>query len=59
MEVAVEWGRLTAKRSRGDAAGLIAATAVVHDLIVVTRTDVDFSDTGVIVRDPWDAPMAR
>jgi hypothetical protein len=32
---------------------------VVHDLIVVTRTDVDFSDTGVIVRDPWDAPMAR
>ena len=31
-QVAVEWGRLAALRPRGDADGLIAATARVHDL---------------------------
>jgi hypothetical protein len=54
-QIAVEWGRLAAQRPRGDADGLIAATARVHDLILVTRNVADFEDTGVSVINPWDA----
>jgi predicted nucleic acid-binding protein len=53
-QVAVEWGRLAALRPRGDADGLIAATARVHDLILVTRNVRDFEDTGILIRNPWD-----
>jgi predicted nucleic acid-binding protein len=52
--IAIEWGRLSALRPRGDADGLIAATAVVHDLIIVTRNVRDFDDTGVSLIDPWN-----
>lgn len=34
---------------------LIAATATVHDLVLVTRNVRDFRDTGVRVFDPWNA----
>ena len=54
--IAVEWGRIAALRPRGDADGLIAATAIVHDLIVVTRNVGDFDDTRASVLDPWDPP---
>lgn len=53
-EIAVEWGRIAALRPRGDAAGLIAATAIVPDLIVVTRTVEDFEGTGASTVNPWD-----
>ncbi|HEX8045175.1 type II toxin-antitoxin system VapC family toxin [Rhizobium sp.] len=53
-QIAVEWGRIAALRPRGDADGLIAGTAIVHDLIVVTRNTKDFDDTGVSMVDPWD-----
>jgi predicted nucleic acid-binding protein len=53
-QVAVEWGRLAALRPRGDADGLIAATARVHDLILVTQNVRDFDDTGILIRNPWD-----
>jgi len=33
--------------------GLIAATALVHDMTVVTRNVVDFEATGVRVLNPW------
>jgi hypothetical protein len=33
--------------------GLIAATALVHDMVVVTRNVADFESTGVRVLDPW------
>jgi toxin FitB len=54
--IAVEWGRIAALRPRGDADGLIAATAIVHDLIVVTRNVGDFDDTRASVLNPWDPP---
>jgi predicted nucleic acid-binding protein len=54
--IAVEWGRIAALRRRGDADGLIAATAIVHDLIVVTRNVGDFDDTRASVLNPWDPP---
>lgn len=53
-QIAVEWGRIAAIRPRGDVDGLIAATAIIHDLIVVTRNVADFDDTGASVIDPWD-----
>lgn len=33
---------------------LIAATAVVHRMTVVTRNAVDFAGTGVTVFNPWE-----
>lgn len=51
--VAIEWGRLSALRPRGDIDGLIAATAIVHDLIVVTRNVSDFDGAGVQIVNPW------
>jgi predicted nucleic acid-binding protein len=54
-EVALAWGRISAGRTCGSAGTLIAATALVHDLILVTRNVADFDDTGVTVLNPWDA----
>jgi predicted nucleic acid-binding protein len=51
--VSILWGRLSALRTRGDADGLIAATAIVHGLVLVTRNTADFDDTGVTVINPW------
>lgn len=53
-QVAVAWGRLAALRPRSDADGLIAATAIVHDLIVVTRNGNGFTDAGISVINLWD-----
>ena len=40
---------------RNEADALIAATAVVHGLLVVTRNVQDFQGTGVVLVDPWRA----
>jgi toxin FitB len=40
-------------RPRGEIDGLLAATALVHDLVLVTRNVADFEDTGVSVINPW------
>ncbi|MBB4188829.1 hypothetical protein GGE07_005508 [Sinorhizobium terangae] len=53
-QIAVEWGRIAAIRPRGDIDGLIAATAIVHDLILVTRNVKDFDDTDASVINPWE-----
>jgi toxin FitB len=51
--VALEWGRLAAERPRSMANGLIAASALVYGMIVVTRNTVDFGDTRLPVINPW------
>ena len=53
--IALEWGRIAALRPRGDIDGLIAATAIVHDLILVTRNVRDFEDIVVSVINPWSS----
>lgn len=53
--IALEWGRIAALRPRGDIDGLIAATAIVHDLILVTRNVKDFEDTVVALINPWSS----
>jgi toxin FitB len=52
-EVATSWGRMMAERSRPVVDTLIAATARVHNKVVVTRNVADFADAGVTVLDPW------
>lgn len=54
-QISVEWGRIAAIRPRGDVDGLIAATAIVHDLLLVTRNVADFADIGASVINPWEA----
>lgn len=57
-EVAAEWGRLNGMaRQRGEPLpavdSLIAATALVHHLTVVTRNARDIGRCGVPLLDPW------
>jgi toxin FitB len=53
--IALEWGRIAALRSRGDIDGLIAATAMVHELMLVTRNVRDFEDLAVSLINPWSS----
>ena len=55
--VARRWGALSATLNRNDIDLLIAATAQVHQLTVVTRNDKHFADTGVCVVDPFKAAV--
>ncbi len=47
---------LMSQRTRPLADALIAATARVHGLTLVTRNVADFSDTGIEILDPWEWP---
>lgn len=51
--VAEACGRLHAERPRSFRDGLILATALVHELTVVTRHVKDFADSAVQVINPW------
>ena len=56
--IADEWGRVVARAEEGGASvddvdALIAATAEVHDLQVVTRNVAHFRYLGVTVISPW------
>lgn len=46
--------RLHVPDRRGERDALIAATALVHGMTVVTRNVNDFKPTGAIVINPWD-----
>ena len=54
--IAQEWGRLNAISPRPTVDSLIAATALVHDLTVVTRNTADFEHCEVDLLNPWDHP---
>ena len=51
--IAEEWGRLNAAAPRNTVDSLIAATARVHTLTVVTRNTADFEDWHVQLLNPW------
>ena len=51
--VAEEWGRLNAAKPRNTVDSLIAATARLRGLTVVTRNAGDFEGCGVQLVDPW------
>lgn len=56
--IADSWGRITVQAKRmgitlATADGLIAATALIHDLILVTRNRNDFLGLGLTLIDPW------
>lgn len=59
--VALTWGEMMGRmRAAGRALpvmdGFIAATAVVHELTLVTRNERDFAGLGLSVINPWSAP---
>jgi toxin FitB len=53
MAAARRWGELSAGRSLPVIDTLIAATAIVRDLTLVTRNTRDVASTGVMIVDPW------
>jgi predicted nucleic acid-binding protein len=58
--IANRWGILTAEARRKGRPlaiidGLLSATALEHDLTVVTRNSSDFSNIGASVLNPWEA----
>lgn len=60
VEIADMWGRciMVARRTGetiGAMDGLIGATALIHNMTVVTRNVGDFIPLGVPVLNPWDA----
>jgi predicted nucleic acid-binding protein len=55
--IAVEWGCIATIRPRGDIDGLLlAATAIIHDLILVTHNVKGFEDTDASAINPWKTP---
>jgi predicted nucleic acid-binding protein len=63
MEIVEAWALLTARahvshRHLSMPDGLILATAVVHQLTVVTRNVRDFSGYDVLIVNPWDGTGA-
>jgi predicted nucleic acid-binding protein len=53
LEIAQEWGRLSALRPIPPEDGLLAATAHVHHLTLVTRNTKNVRGLGVAVLNPW------
>ena len=51
--VALECAQLHVPDPRGERDALIAATALVHGMTIVTRNVADFEVTGALVLDPW------
>ncbi|MDT7724999.1 MAG: toxin FitB [Actinomycetota bacterium] len=53
VQVAAEWGRQNTGRKTPTIDGLIAATARVHDLTLVTRNLLDMEGTGARLHNPF------
>lgn len=54
VEIAQEWGRMNAAARPPAVDGLLAATAKVHRLTLVTRNVADVARTGVAVLNPFE-----
>jgi predicted nucleic acid-binding protein len=52
--IADHWGRQNLHQKLPDVDGLIAATAIVHDLAIVTRNTNDFIRCGAKLINPWN-----
>jgi predicted nucleic acid-binding protein len=52
-EIAETWGNLRVRRPLPAVDGLLAATAMVHGLTIVTRNERDFADLSVPLLNPW------
>jgi predicted nucleic acid-binding protein len=57
-DIAEAWGRLNVPDSRPVIDGLLAATARVRDLILVSRNTADLARTGVRLLNPFAPPAA-
>ncbi|WP_339779799.1 type II toxin-antitoxin system VapC family toxin [uncultured Thalassospira sp.] len=55
-KVARKCAQFHSRGSHSEGATLLAATALVHGLTVVTRNIDEFKPTGVTLCNPWDAP---
>ncbi|WP_114087961.1 type II toxin-antitoxin system VapC family toxin [Thalassospira profundimaris] len=55
-KVARTFARFHSRTRHSEGATLLAATALVHGLTVVTRNTDEFKQTGVTLCNPWDAP---
>ena len=58
LDVALAWGILQGKaeaagRPLPTIDGLLGATAIVHNLTIVTRNEIDIKPTGATVLNPW------
>ena len=53
LRVAETWGRISASDTVPSVEGLLAATALLHGLTVVTRDTAPFERIGVPCLDPW------
>jgi predicted nucleic acid-binding protein len=58
--IADRWGLLAAEakregRSLSAIDGLLAATAIHHNLTIVTRNVIDFANAQVPIMNPWEA----
>jgi len=54
QDIAQLWGRLRVPHPENALDKQIAATALIHDLIVVTRNQKDFSNTGARLLNPFN-----
>jgi len=59
LPVAQQCARLHVPDPKSERDALIAATALVHGLTVVSRNVRDFASTGVGLIDPWENPENR
>ena len=62
--IAERWGMLDGERQLAGrplniADGMIAATALEHDLTIVSRNVKDFEQLGVAIITPWDTTMQK
>ena len=60
--IASEWGRMLARAEKKGSPlpvidALLAATAIVHGLTIVTRNDSDIARTGASILDPWQRAL--